>query len=84
MKLGLIDLLPGNLLAAVTGELTHHGNHRATRHVLSAIDRVAGADPGKKFIVLNLVRVALALPAPILFAPNPTGLNRGFAFGAEN
>jgi len=44
IEVGLINLVPGNLFAGVTGDLTHHGYHCAADHVVAVIDGLAGAN----------------------------------------
>jgi len=47
VKLGLIDLVPCNFFARVAGDLAHYCHHGAASHVMAAIDRLGGADPGE-------------------------------------
>src|SRR5207253_2984935 len=39
---------------------------------------------GEKPVVLDLIGIAIALPAPTVWTPDPAILYRGFAFAAEN
>src|SRR3974390_2931032 len=84
IKIGLINLFPGNVFPGVTGKLTHHRYHCALRHVMAAIERAAAANRSEKLVVLHLIRIALALPAPFGFAPNPAGLHRSLSLSAKD
>ena len=41
IEVGLINLVPGNFLAGITGDLSHHGNHCAADHVVAVVDGLA-------------------------------------------
>jgi len=82
IEVGLVNLVPGDLLAGVTGDLTHHGYHCAADHVVAVIDGLAGANRLEEYVVLSLVWIASALPAPVCFAPYPASQNRGPALAA--
>ena len=56
-------LLVGNFLAGVGGSSAHDRHHRAERHAVTVVDRLAGADRLEQFVVLDLVHIFLFLPS---------------------
>src|SRR5512145_924824 len=84
VETGLVHLLPGDFLAGVAGELAHDGDECAPGHVITVIEAIAGADRGEQPVMLDLIRVTLALPTPVGFAPDAAGFDGGFAFTAED
>ena len=83
IELGLINLVPGNLFARITGKLPHDRDHGAVSHVVAIVDRLTRADRPEEHIMLDLIWIASARPPPVVFAPNLAASNRGSALATE-
>ena len=64
------NLIPGQFLAAIAGQLAHDGGQRAGNHVVAAVDGIARSDRRKQGRVFEVVGIsAAAAVTPVASRP---------------